>query len=217
VPEQPTYSDPFAPNPDDFDLFTPPSLGLGPGVHRGLIIFCVVALGIAVALWVFSLFRGSGDVDLYLHGPGVDSLAKEALVVLGQQQIGRVVAIEVREGRLTAHMKLNRAAVEGMPGSSEFAIVSLNAWMPGNIGVRVQVPETGGTAMPIRTGAVIRATDSPLPRSIPPGFWLVLGGCVVVMGVASAFTKLLNTWLVVLSALAALAAVLSYLNIQISQ
>ena len=208
--------DPFAPDPDAVEPLASGGWVLPASVRPLLIGFSAVAVVIAAVLWIMSILPFAGRVEIHLQGPGVEALDEGALVVLGRQEIGRVSDVVLREGQPTARLLIDGDVARELPRDSSFTVASLNQWLPGNLGVVVKPTTQSRTSQSMQHGAVYRTDSSPLPRSLPMGFyWLAAAGAVVLI-VATIFARILKTWLLLLAALAGVVAVLSYLNIHIA-
>jgi len=208
--------DPFAPDPDADEPIASAGWVLPSSLRPWLVGFSIVAVVVAVALWIMSILPFTGRVEIHLQGPGVDALAEGAPVVLGRQEIGRVKEVALQEGRPTARLLIDGDVARELPGDSSFTVASLNQWLPGNLGVVVKPTTQSRSSQSLQHGAIYRTDSSPLPRSLPRGFyWLAAAGAVVLI-VATIFARILKTWLLLLAALAGVVAVLSYLNIHIA-
>ena len=180
----------------------------------------LVILGLGTAAMLFYAVRGfgsiRGDVAIRLQGQGVDQLQAGALVVVGTQKVGKVARIEIRNSAPIADLEIERKQAVRIPGSSRFAVESLNDWIPGNVGVRIYRPETTGSDEPIVDGALVRTPDRFLPLEIPPKFYLLIAASVAIIVIIIVIVGLLRNWirggiLILVTAIVLIAAY-SYLN-----
>lgn len=152
----------------------------------------LVILGIVIG----RVIEARQNVDVYLHGPGVVDLPEGALVATGVQPVGEVRSKEDRDGKLTAHLVINREYARQIPQGSSFRVESLNKWMPGRLGVRVYAETSPPGAEPIADGAVVQASSHFLPPQIPPRFYLLILGAMLLIAftiaVAAALYKMFN-------------------------
>lgn len=135
------------------------------------------------------------DLKVQLHGPNVDRLDVGVPVVLGTQRIGQVTRVASLDGRLVADLQLERAYAAQLPADSQFSVESLNDWLPGNIGVRIHLPEVKTPFAPLRDGATIRASELVLLAEVPPRFGILVLAGIVVLIVAIVISGLLRDWL----------------------
>ena len=142
----------------------------------------LVILGFLTARWI----DARGNVRIYLHGPGVNELQEGALVAVDVESVGQVREVEQRDGKLVARLAIVRARAEQIPATSTFRVESLNHWKPGNVGVRVYVPDSAAGAEAIRDDALVRASDQFLPPSIPPRFYLLVFGALLMIAITVA-------------------------------
>ena len=153
--------------------------------RRALIVALTVAasgLAVIVVLGFVAarVIHARENVDVYMIGSGVDHLEEGAVVAMGMEPIGRVCDVGIRDGEHEAHLEIKREYAEQIPSTSQFGVESLNHWMPGNLGVRVD-PRGATSAEPIREDDRVRASNKFLPPEIPPRFYLLLLGAAFVI------------------------------------
>jgi hypothetical protein len=157
-----------------------------------------VGLAIPIGLICWLVSGGSplhGDLKVHLHGPNVDRLNVGVPVVLGTQRVGQVIRVASLDGRLVADLQLERAYAVQLPVDSQFSVESLNDWLPGNIGVRVHLPEAKTPFAPLRDGATIQAAELVLLAEVPPRFGILVLAAIVVLIVAIVIAGLLRDWI----------------------
>lgn len=163
-------------------------------------IIVVTLFAFMLGSWIFN----SPDAPIMLRGARVGQLQPGAAVVLEDVQVGIVEAVSIEDGRPVAKLKLKDGMGREIPDDSRFVVESLNAMLPGNIGVRIlptdattdssvqaaQVPDElrddaaadlGGRSVKHVQDAF--ADDSVLPASTPKGMYLVIGVAVLVAAV----------------------------------
>lgn len=208
--------DPFAPDPDEMDCSVGTELILKDVLKPWFIGLTIVFVVIALILMIISLLPVHGDVNIFLQGAGVDDLDPNARVVIGRQPIGHVESIELQSGVPTAHLLIDSHHAKDLPEDTTFKVTTLNKWIPGNLGVVAILPRHVPSATPIQDQAMYTAVNTPLAGSVPARFYLLIGMIILAMIVAVVFARILKSWLLLLSALASLVAVLSYLNVHLS-
>jgi len=145
----------------------------------GSILF--LSFGVLAGRWIES----RENLHLSLHGAGVDRLQPGDRVVVAVEPVGHVQEVRADGNRAEARLVLKRRQAERIPWESEFRVESLNDWMPGNLGVRIRVPESRGGLEPLRDGAALRATDSFLPPEIPVRFYYLIGAAMLVVAITA--------------------------------
>ncbi|MFC1596999.1 hypothetical protein ACFL5Q_03540 [Planctomycetota bacterium] len=163
--------------------------------RRALIVALTVAasgLAVIVVLGFVAtrVIHARENVDVYMFGSGVDHLEEGAVVAMGVEPIGRVCDVRIRDGEHEAHLAIKREYAEQIPSTSEFQVESLNHWMPGNLGVRVD-PRGPTSAEPIRDDDRVQASNNFLPPEIPPKFYILLLGAALVVGATIALALFL--------------------------
>lgn len=152
----------------------------------------IAVVVIALTLVMFTGFLATywlgkrGELDIYLYGKGVDCLEEGAMIVLDIQPVGQVRAIEMQGTRQTAHLVIDQEMSTQIRAGSIFRVESLNDWMPGNVGVRVYAPKDSAQSPPVEDDTVVQASDMFLPPEIPPKFYLLVVGALVVVSVTVA-------------------------------
>lgn len=155
----------------------------------------LVIVLLAAVPWLFGFARFQSDYHVRLHGPGVDHLEVGAPVALGIQRIGQVTSVETHEGRITADLTIRRTHAMELPTETVFMVASLNDWLPGNVGVRVFVPETGHSFERLADGSLIHTPEQLLPIEIPPRFYLLIAVAVGLIIVVLVIAGLLRDWI----------------------
>ncbi len=197
---------------------------------RPVVVWFAIIIAVIILLFVTGRFviRGitaiAGNDTIYIVGPYVDHLSEETSVVLDNDIVGRVKKVKFQNGRIAATLRIDRKVLRKLPSDSVFRIISLNKWMPGNLGVRIVIPQSSsGSFKPIESGATITVGNTVLPPLIPPRFWLVVAACFAILIIILVCSKLLKTIFTFIKlihgfAVAAIAIIIliTYLNNMIS-
>lgn len=162
-----------------------------------VIVAVVFVLGVAAFIWWPS---GAADTEIWLRGPKVGQLQPGANVMLQDVEVGVVQSVAIEEGRPVALLNLNDGMATEIPDNSRFVVGSLNSVLPGNIGVKILLPdeaipgpEAGRMLGDVDDGSSgrrrlvgareVQADESMLPASIPIGTYLFVGMIVLVVAV----------------------------------
>lgn len=206
---------PFEDEPNNFDVAPAGYGGAWEAFrpHFAKILAAVTIVALVMAVWPLAAgwFAGTGELQVFLRGPGVGELAVGAPVAVGAVQVGRVAGFDLRDGHQVADLRIERRYKRQLSASSRFQVCSLNHWVPGNLGVRVGPPVGGGNPGEVRDGTVFQAADAVLPAGIPSRFYLLVAGSVLALTAVVIVGKVLRSVATIVAGLAVILAVIGHL------
>ena len=175
-------------------------------LFAGLMGVSILWAGIS-QLWRVTL--GPRDVHVRLSGCGVSQLRLGALVVLGTTVVGEVTKCDDLAG--VVELRIDKDHAAQVPRSSQFEVDSLNAWMPGNVGVRIRAPIVVEDRE-IAEGARVQAVELVLPAVVPQRFYWLVASCAGVIVLLVVLARVLRSLLLLALGSGAILAVLFYFH-----
>lgn len=146
----------------------------GPGRHL-LIGLGVGAGGLVLWLLLSSIFSNAGT--LTLAGERVAQLRLGDAVLLNGEKVGEVQDVAIRDGVLTARLRIDPEVLPKVPSTSRFEVGLLNRALPDGVGVRIVTAgqEVGATLGSDWESVRERLADqSTVPTGKPLVFYVVL-------------------------------------------
>lgn len=130
-----------------------------------------------------------------------------APVVLGRRVVGETKEILLEEGTPVAILAFEDDLQGELREDTRFVVRSVNRWLPGNVGIRLESKGAGGKQL--QDGAMVDLEMGPMP-GFPTGFPVLLALVVVVIAAAGALFVFLRSILVFIIGAAGIFALIAY-------
>jgi PKD repeat protein len=182
------------PSKDDCEVFQPARPRLA------VVVALVLLVAGAVCLYKV-LATDNGTPDVLLRGARVGQLQPGSAIVLEDEEVGFVDWIGIQNGQAVARLKFDPTMRERVPKNAKFSVRSLNALLPGNVGVVISIPAKSESPGPVDLSSTsprssdvssgrslidgkrdVVADGSPTPAYAPVRFYALPIGVLVLLG-----------------------------------